>query len=60
MPGERFTKEVVDFLLMEEEFDRLFPGFETEIHGVVHNENGEYPLSLLLSSSFLFILYIYI
>jgi len=44
MPGERFTKQVVDFLLMQEEFDRLFPGFETEIHGVVHNENGEYAI----------------
>eukprot|EP00026_Physarum_polycephalum_P002601 Phypoly_transcript_02608.p1 GENE.Phypoly_transcript_02608~~Phypoly_transcript_02608.p1 ORF type:complete len:838 (+),score=132.64 Phypoly_transcript_02608:48-2561(+) len=44
MPGERFTRKVVDFLLMEEEFDRLFPGFETEIHGVARNENGEYAI----------------
>lgn len=38
MPGERVTpqvKPIVDYLEMCERFDNEFPGFETEIHGVM-------------------------
>lgn len=45
MPGERFTDRVqktVDYLVMCEEFDNRFPGFETEIHGVIiEDDNGQ-------------------
>jgi arginine decarboxylase len=37
MPGERITsttKSIRDYLLYAREFDRKFPGFETEIHGL--------------------------
>ena len=37
MPGERFMPEsrsILDYLRFTREFDRQFPGFETEIHGV--------------------------
>ncbi|KPJ67900.1 MAG: hypothetical protein AMJ43_02875 [Coxiella sp. DG_40] len=44
MPGERFTancKMIIDYLQVLEDFDNLFPGFETETHGVnVKQENG--------------------
>ncbi len=38
MPGERLTKksrDIVDYLVLCEEFDNTFPGFETETHGVI-------------------------
>jgi arginine decarboxylase len=37
MPGERITsatKSIHDYLLEAREFDRKFPGFETDIHGL--------------------------
>ena len=37
MPGERFMPEsrsILDYLKFTREFDRQFPGFENEIHGV--------------------------
>ena len=37
MPGERVTKatkSIQDYLLYAREFDRKFPGFETDIHGL--------------------------
>jgi arginine decarboxylase len=37
MPGERLTaatKSIHDYLLYAREFDRRFPGFETDIHGL--------------------------
>ncbi len=45
MPGERFgkdTRAVGDYLLGLEEFDRRFPGFEHDTHGVEikHDEDG--------------------
>jgi arginine decarboxylase len=45
MPGERITpatKSIHDYLLYAREFDRKFPGFETDIHGLrfEHGANG--------------------
>ena len=37
MPGERITeatKSIQDYLLYARDFDRKFPGFETDIHGL--------------------------
>ena len=37
MPGERITKgtkSIQDYLLFARDFDRKFPGFETDIHGL--------------------------
>lgn len=37
MPGERITaatRSIQDYLLYAREFDRLYPGFETDIHGL--------------------------
>lgn len=44
MPGERFPAQdspVMRFLTLSEQFDNLFPGFETEFHGIKKTwENG--------------------
>jgi arginine decarboxylase len=43
MPGERLTattKSIQDYLLYARDFDRKFPGFETEIHGLRFDSRG--------------------
>jgi arginine decarboxylase len=41
IPGERFNKTIVEYLKFAREFNRRFPGFETDIHGLVEEMNGE-------------------
>ena len=44
MPGERLTaatKSIQDYLLYAREFDRKFPGFETDIHGLRFDSRGD-------------------
>jgi arginine decarboxylase len=42
IPGERFNKTIVDYLKFARDFNKKFPGFETDIHGLVSDkENGE-------------------
>ena len=42
IPGERFNKTIVDYLKFARDFNRKFPGFETDIHGLVaEKSNGE-------------------
>lgn len=44
MPGERITaatKSIRDYLIYAREFDRRFPGFETDIHGLRFVGSGE-------------------
>jgi arginine decarboxylase len=38
IPGERFNKRIVDYLKFAREFNEKFPGFETDIHGLVKEE----------------------
>ncbi|MEQ1876222.1 MAG: arginine/lysine/ornithine decarboxylase [Bdellovibrionia bacterium] len=41
VPGERFNKAVVNYLRFARDFNLKFPGFETDIHGLVSKiENG--------------------
>ncbi len=35
IPGERFNKPIVNYLKFAREFNKQFPGFETDIHGLV-------------------------
>ncbi|MBU1236838.1 MAG: arginine/lysine/ornithine decarboxylase [Gammaproteobacteria bacterium] len=43
IPGERFNKTIVRYLQFAREFNAMFPGFETDIHGLVKaNGNGYY------------------
>ncbi|UCF23336.1 MAG: aminotransferase class I/II-fold pyridoxal phosphate-dependent enzyme, partial [Ralstonia sp.] len=38
IPGERFNKTIVQYLQFARHFNKLFPGFETDIHGLVEEE----------------------
>ena len=40
IPGERFNSTIVRYLQFAREFNAKFPGFETDIHGLVE-EPGE-------------------
>jgi ornithine decarboxylase/arginine decarboxylase len=41
IPGERFNRRIVDFLRFVRQFNTAFPGFHTDVHGLV--EDGEGP-----------------
>ena len=38
IPGERFNKKIVDYLRFTREFNQRFPGFDTDVHGLVEDE----------------------
>ncbi|MDE2147561.1 MAG: arginine/lysine/ornithine decarboxylase [Burkholderiales bacterium] len=38
IPGERFNRKIVDFLRFTREFNAAFPGFDTDVHGLVEAE----------------------
>jgi arginine decarboxylase len=38
IPGERVNAQIVNYLRFVREFNGRFPGFETDIHGLVRNE----------------------
>ena len=41
VPGERFNKAIVNYLKFARDFNHMFPGFETDVHGLVtENHNG--------------------
>jgi arginine decarboxylase len=42
VPGECFNKTIVDFLKFARDFNSRFPGFETDIHGLVKGADGSY------------------
>ena len=45
IPGERFNKTIVEYLRFARTFNQRFPGFETDIHGLVkesHDGKVEY------------------
>ncbi|HEY6897564.1 MAG TPA: arginine/lysine/ornithine decarboxylase [Rhodocyclaceae bacterium] len=42
IPGERFNRSIMDYLQFARDFNERFPGFETDIHGLVKdNSNGK-------------------
>jgi arginine decarboxylase len=42
IPGERFNQAIVEYLKFARSFNRRFPGFHTDVHGLVAEEvNGE-------------------
>ncbi len=42
IPGERFNKIIVNYLKFARDFNERFPGFETDVHGLVKQvENGK-------------------
>ncbi len=40
VPGERFNKAIVDYLKFARAFNEKFPGFETDVHGLVTETVG--------------------
>ncbi|MBP8007291.1 MAG: arginine/lysine/ornithine decarboxylase [Burkholderiales bacterium] len=38
IPGERFNKQIVKYLQFARDFNERFPGFDTDIHGLVEQE----------------------
>ncbi|WP_372828247.1 Orn/Lys/Arg decarboxylase N-terminal domain-containing protein [Polaromonas sp.] len=41
IPGEVFNKKIVDYLKFSREFNAQCPGFETDIHGLVEEQDAE-------------------
>jgi arginine/lysine/ornithine decarboxylase len=41
IPGERFNRKIVDYLKFTREFNAAFPGFATDVHGLVADEDAE-------------------
>ncbi len=39
IPGERFNKKIVDYLRFTRSFNAAFPGFETDVHGLVEDDS---------------------
>ena len=42
IPGERFNATIVRYVKFASDFNARFPGFETDIHGLVKGEDGRY------------------
>jgi arginine decarboxylase len=40
IPGERFNRTIVRYLQFAREFNEKFPGFETDVHGLVKNHSN--------------------
>jgi arginine/lysine/ornithine decarboxylase len=38
IPGERFNRKIVDYLRFVRAFNEKFPGFATDVHGLVEEE----------------------
>ncbi len=41
IPGERFNKKIVDYLKFTREFNAAFPGFDTDVHGLVEHDAAD-------------------
>ncbi len=42
IPGERFNRTICNYLKFAREFNAAFPGFETDVHGLVKGGDGTY------------------
>ena len=42
IPGERFNATICSYLKFAREFNASFPGFETDVHGLVKGADGRY------------------
>jgi arginine decarboxylase len=41
IPGEVFNRKIVDFLRFTRQFNAAFPGFDTDVHGLVEEEGAD-------------------
>ncbi|MGA9393721.1 MAG: arginine/lysine/ornithine decarboxylase [Azonexus sp.] len=42
IPGERFNRTICNYLKFARKFNAAFPGFETDVHGLIKGEDGVY------------------
>jgi arginine decarboxylase len=42
IPGERFNRAIVEYLQFARGFNSRFPGFDTDVHGLVIDEAGSH------------------
>ena len=40
VPGERFNRRIVDYLRFTRQFNAAFPGFATDVHGLVAEDGA--------------------
>jgi len=40
IPGERFNRKIVDYLRFTRQFNAAFPGFDTDVHGLVEADEA--------------------
>ena len=40
IPGERFNRTIVEYLKFARSFNAQFPGFDTDIHGLIEERDG--------------------
>jgi arginine decarboxylase len=40
IPGERFNRTIVEYLKFARAFNRDFPGFHTDVHGLLEEKSG--------------------
>ena len=40
IPGERFNHKIVEYLRFTRQFNAAFPGFDTDVHGLVEEDLG--------------------
>jgi arginine decarboxylase len=48
IPGERFNRTICSYLKFAREFNAAFPGFETDVHGLVKGDGGRYYVDCVL------------
>jgi ornithine decarboxylase/arginine decarboxylase len=41
IPGECFNRRIVDFLRFTRQFNNAFPGFDTDVHGLVEEQGAD-------------------
>ncbi len=41
IPGERFNRKICDFLRFTRQFNNAFPGFDTDVHGLVEAQGDD-------------------
>src|SRR5487761_2716705 len=41
IPGERFNRKIVDYLKFTRQFNAAFPGFDTDVHGLVEIDGDD-------------------
>jgi arginine decarboxylase len=39
IPGERFNRKIVQYLKFARDFNASFPGFHTDVHGLVESDD---------------------